>query len=152
MWNIAHNFASTLRQRYTKMRETNTIAAEIVELSEIKSTYNYFLASYEGQVDVENATYIRQNKTIVSENLRKLYVELEEAKLTDSRLQNSDSSIEIAEKNNNKTQITNDKLQPHNPQPDTRHLRMKFEPYHTSEAEQRAILLFNSDRRYSITE
>ena len=62
------------------MRETNTIALEIVELSEIKSAYNHFLASYEGQVDIENATYIRNNKAIVSENLKKLYVELEKVK------------------------------------------------------------------------
>lgn len=141
------------------MRQINTIRAEIVELSEIKSAYNYFLASHEGQHDVENATYIYNNKAIVSENLRKLYVELansQKAKGTSQEpgaiSEEADGSGQIAEKSNYKTQITNDKHQTQNPQPDTRNLRMKFEPYHASEDEQRAILLFNSDKRYSITE
>lgn len=153
------------------MRETNTIATEIVELSEIKSAYNHFLASHLGQVNVENTTYIKRNKTIVSGNLRKLYVELEEAKgirdkaedrneIADSRLKDTDDRLQIVEKSNNKLQLPNNKLQTtnhklqtdENPQPDNRNMRMKFEPYHATELEDRAILLFNSDRRYSITE
>lgn len=149
------------------MRNINTIAAEIVELSEIKSSYNFFLASHKGQADVENYTYISQNKAVVSGNLRKLYVELYEAKgRRDKRQGNSQKEVGTSqqpratseEKGLNNKQTLNNELHtnenptPHtrNPQPNT--LRMKFEPYHATEAEQRAILLFNSDRRYSITE
>jgi hypothetical protein len=146
------------------MRETNTIAKEIVEISEIKSAYNHFLGSYEGQLDVENATYIRNNKAIVSGNLKKLYVELAKSKEAKERRDKAEVCNEIEDSglqaSNNKHQAPKHKQQTinykqqtdENPQPDTRNLRMKFERYHTTELEERAILLFNSDRRYSITE
>lgn len=138
------------------MREINTIASEIVELSEIKSAYNHFLASHLGQVDVENATSIHQNKAIVSERLKKLYVELEEAKVRRDKgqgnSQKAKATSEEAGKTNNQIDTINEKCKANHPPPHIRSLRMKFEPYHATELEERAILLFNSDRRYSITE
>ena len=124
------------------MRTISTIKREIVELSAIKSTYCHYLASYEAQTDVENTTQVEANKKIVSENLRKLYAELAQ---------------HISQEPNNQQTITTDK-NPHNndqpttpnPTPDTR--RMKFKPYVATELEQRAIMLFNSDKRYTITE
>ncbi len=55
------------------MYKTKNITQEIVELSEIKKAYNHYLCSYEAQRDVENYTYILENKAIVSHHLKKLY-------------------------------------------------------------------------------
>ena len=112
------------------MRTTNTIAAEIVELSVIKSAYNHFLASYESQQQVENTTLVRENKLVVSENLKKLYEELA---------------------NSQKALAKREKDETHNPKPVTE-LRMKFKRYETTELENRAIMHFYSDKRYKITE
>ena len=107
-----------------------------MELSAIKSTYNHFLASYEAQVEVENATQVEANKRVVCEKLKKLYMELEEVKHRHS---------------NGKSASSNETPAAHNQQDGTI-LLMKFEPYIATELEERAIMLFNSDRRYTITE
>lgn len=127
------------------MRTISIIKAEIVELSAIKSTYTHFLASYEAQIEVENATLVENNKRIISENLKKLYAELT---VTQKALANTDE----VEKNNNKYQNSNDPQKTQNTKPDTRNLRMKFVPYIASELEERAIMHFYSDKRYTITE
>jgi hypothetical protein len=119
------------------MRTTNTIAAEIVELSVIKSAYNHFLASYEGQQQVENATLVKENKLVVSENLKKLYEEL------------ANSQKALAKREEDETH--NPKPVTPNPKPVTE-LRMKFKRYETTELENRAIMHFYSDKRYKITE
>lgn len=58
------------------MRNKSKILKEIVELSGIKSAYNYYLGSSRSLSEVENATQIRRNRDIVSASLNNLYGEL----------------------------------------------------------------------------
>jgi hypothetical protein len=101
------------------MHTANVIAKEIVELSTIKSAYNHFLASAEAQHDVENTTLIIQNRTIVSKNLKELYVKLA-------------------------------MLAPVLPKPAK--TKASVVDYKWTDAEERAILHFNNDSRFTITE
>ena len=116
------------------------IRAEIVELSVIKSTYTHFLASYEAQVEVENATQVEINKVIISEHLQKLYTELYEWEALNRYA------------TNNKYNTKDDEKQTADTKPNSDKLRMKFEPYIATELEERAIIHFNSDKRFKITE
>ncbi len=54
------------------MYKTKNITQEIVELNEILNAYNHYLCSYEAQKNVENYTYILENKAIVSHHLKAL--------------------------------------------------------------------------------
>ena len=112
------------------MRKTNTITAEIVELQAIKAAYNHYLASHNAQYEVENATMVRANRAIVSINLKELY----------RKLHSSGKAVPVRQDAN--------AIKP----ADTNTLRMKFATYPTTELEDRAIMHFNSDRRYTITE
>lgn len=133
------------------MRTTNTIAAEIVELSVIKSAYNHFLASYEGQQQVENATLVRKNKSVVSENLKKLYQELANSKKALANSKKGEGKRDKCLGTSQKPIATIEKPETPNPKPVTE-LRMKFKRYETTELENRAIMHFYSDKRYKITE
>lgn len=129
------------------MRTTNTIAAEIVELGVIKSAYNHFLASYEGQQQVENATLVRENKLVVSKNLKKLYEELAETKKAMAKRDEGEPN----EGEGRRHKGSSPGREPTTQQPTTE-LRMKFKRYETTELENRAIMHFYSDKRYKLTE
>lgn len=100
------------------MRNTSIIAKEIVELSAIRSAYNHYLASHRALTDVENATTVRANKSVISKSLRSLYAMLEQQK---KGIGQSKQNVPAAE-------------------------------YNYSDAEAGAILHFNRDRRFTITE
>ena len=100
------------------MQINNNITHQIVELSEIKKGYNQYLCSYEAQQDVENYTYILEQKALVSELLKQLYTKLAQQQAT----------------------------QQHNPAP------VRYTKYTPCSHEQSAILHFNNDKRFSITE
>ncbi len=61
------------------MYKTKNITQEIVELNEILNAYNHYLCSYEAQKNVENYTYILENKAIVSHYLKALRAQTTQA-------------------------------------------------------------------------
>jgi hypothetical protein len=101
------------------MRNKSIISKEIVELSEIRSAYNHYLASHRGLTEVENTTQIKINKIIASASLYKLYAEL---------MLTNKGSLGFIE----------------------RQVKPKTVQY--SELEKNAILHFNNDKRFTITE
>jgi len=112
---------------------------EIVELCAIKASYNYYLASHRAQFEVENITQVRQNREILSAILRGLYVELKDLnkKEKDERVATQSLSyhkpgikaLTSAEQEQAKKQKELD---------DRLHMK--------------AVMLFNSDPRFTITE
>ncbi len=104
------------------MRNLDIILKEIVELSEIKSAYNHYLSSYRSLTEVENTTYIEQNRLQVAGSLTALQSELVAAK---SEIKRSES-LEKKPLQTITIQYSND--------------------------EKNAIRHFYSDRRFTITE
>ncbi|QEE50137.1 hypothetical protein FUA48_11255 [Flavobacterium alkalisoli] len=100
------------------MHINNNITHEIVELSEIKKAYNHYLSSYEAQQDIENYTYIVENRNTLSIHLRELYTKL--------------AIQQQAQKALNQN--------------------VRYTKYAPCPLEKSAILHFNSDNRFSITE
>ena len=98
------------------MRNKSKILKEIVELSGIKSAYNYYLGSSRSLTEVENATQVRQNRDTITKSLNILHSQLR-------HLQHVPTT-------------------PVAPEVMVRH----------SPAEQQAIISFNRDRRFSLTE
>ena len=101
------------------MRNLDIIIKEIVELSEIRSAYNHYLASNRSLTEVENTTKIQHNKKIVSKTLKTLY---------DEQTLVKQAITAFAER-----------------QPAIKTIK------HTND-EKNAILHFNRDRRFTITE
>jgi hypothetical protein len=107
------------------MRNLDIIIKEIVELSEIKSAYNHYLSSYRSLTEVENTTQLQHNRLIITQSINLLYTEIK-----------SHKALKIRQKEQTKEQ------------------KQKVKPKtitYTNE-EKNAILHFNRDRRFSITE
>ncbi|RYJ44567.1 hypothetical protein [Flavobacterium beibuense] len=100
------------------MHINNNIPHEIVELSEIKKAYNHYLSSYEAQQDIENYTYIAENRNTINHHLRELYTKIALQQQTQKA---------------------------HNQ-------NVRYTKYTACTIEKSAILHFNSDSRFSITE
>lgn len=104
------------------MHTVSEILKEIVELSHIKSAYNHFLASHAAQIEVENATYINNNKRVLTIALAALQAELREANTQQKKAKQFNAAV------------VKQPLKAH------------------SEQDYNAILHFNRDRRFKITE
>lgn len=107
------------------MRNLDIIAKEIVELSEIKSAYNHYLSSHRSLTEVENTTQLQHNSNILTQSLNALYSELLLAKERDKAFAERQKGL------------------------GTRQLARTI--IH-SENEKNAILHFNRDKRFTITE
>ena len=107
------------------MRNLDIIVKEIVELSEIKSAYNHYLSSHRSLTEVENATQLQRNSNVLTQSINTLYSELLLAK---------EKQKAFAEKQKGLG---------------TRQLARTIT---YSENEKNAILHFNRDRRFTITE
>ena len=59
------------------MRNKQHAVSEIVQLSAIKASCNHFLASQRSLFEVENTTQLRKNLCVINRSLRDLYEELE---------------------------------------------------------------------------
>ena len=101
------------------MRNLDIITKEIVELSEIRSAYNHYLASNRSLTEVENTTQIQYNKQIINKTLNSLYAEQTQVKQAIKAFTERQSAIKTI--------------------------------YYTND-EKNAILHFNRDRRFTITE
>jgi len=104
------------------MHTANNIATEIVELKAILSAYNHFLASHEAKCNVECTTLVRNNRAIALANLKLLSSELEGA---------------------HQAKVSNQK---------ERAPQLEIVNYKWSDLEERAIIHFNKDKRFAITE
>jgi hypothetical protein len=107
------------------MRNLDIILKEIVELSEIKSAYNHYLSSHRSLTEVENTTQLQHNNAILSQSLNTLNNELLQRKAAEKR----HKALEIRQKP-----------------------KVKITTIIHSEDEKKAILHFNRDRRFTITE
>lgn len=111
------------------MRNLDIILKEIVELSEIKSAYNHYLSSHRSLTEVENTTQLQHNSRILSQSLNTLYSELLQEKSRQKALEMRQKEQGIRQKP-----------------------KVKITTIIHSEDEKKAILHFNRDRRFSITE
>jgi len=111
------------------MRNKQLLTKEIVELSAIKASYNHYLASGRSIFEVENTTQVHYNLCAISRTLRELHEELKGL---------------------------NKQLATANGQPLTAKeplaMGSYFESAEFKALETRAIMQFNSDRRFTITE
>jgi hypothetical protein len=107
------------------MRNLDIIAKEIVELSEIKSAYNHYLSSHRSLTEVENTTQLQHNNNVLTQSLSALYSEL----LLEKERQ---KALEVRQKGQGTRQLARTIIH--------------------SENEKNAILHFNRDRRFTITE
>lgn len=107
------------------MRNLDIIVKEIVELSEIKSAYNHYLSSHRSLTEVENTTQLEHNRLIIAQSINQLYAELLLAK----------------------TAVKSQKALEMRQEPKVKSKTIKY-----SNEEKNAILHFNRDRRFSITE
>ena len=101
------------------MQNLDIITKEIVELSEIKSAYNHYLASNRSLTEVQNTTKIQHNRQIINKTLKALYAEQTQEKQAVTASSERRSPIKTIK--------------------------------HTND-EKNAILHFNRDRRFTITE
>lgn len=101
------------------MQKTTTILNDIAHLTEIRSTYNHFLASYRGLHDVENYTYIKNNLKIINISINKLHEQSD--KVTPPKKLDTKGYPRII-------------------------------PHVYTEQEDRAIMMFNSDKKYKYNE
>jgi len=60
------------------MRNKQHLVKEIVQLCAIKGSCKYFLASERSMFEVENATQVQQNLSVINRSLSDLYKELNE--------------------------------------------------------------------------
>lgn len=120
------------------MRNKQLLIKEIVEANAVKSTYNYYLASERSKYEVENTTQIQQNLKTVNATLRKLYREFE-----DLKKRPIDEGREITARQVSGARYSGSS----NPEPQTPNSKQ-----HCALQTAKAIMLFNSDARFSITE
>lgn len=104
------------------MRNLDIITKEIVELSALLSAYNHYLASNRSLTEVENTTQIQYNSIKIRQSLKALKHEI----TTRKQLNNN---LKPVKTNKVKTSTIT----------------------HTSD-EKNAILHFNADKRFTITE
>jgi hypothetical protein len=124
---------------------------EIVELCAIKASYNYYLASHNAQFEVENTTQVQQNLKTLSATLRELYKELKDLNKRDK-----DEKQNITDQCSDQYAVVSN-----TPQPQIKG-RSEAAPLSFGEGpgvrQQRylqtmkAIMLFNADKRFTITE
>lgn len=106
-----------------KHRFSGDIAKEIQTLKDIAGCYNHFLASYESsQMQVAKAQ-IQLNKILIWKEINKLQEEYDNV-MIEARLIGKE--VEAS--------------------------KPKMDQYKYTELEDKAIMLFNSDKRYTITE
>ena len=126
---ILHLILHYTSQRYKEMRNKQLLTKEIVELSAIKASYNHYLASGRSIFEVENITQLHYNLCVINRSLRELYEELKKF------------SKQWA-KGNEQTLTGNRQLA----------IARYFQSAEFKALETRAIMHFNSDRRFTITE
>jgi hypothetical protein len=119
------------------MRNKQLLIKEIVEANAVKSAYNYYLASETSKREVENTTKIRQNLKTLNATLRQLYCEFEDLKLK----RQEDERHETIEVSPGRW--------PGSSRPDLETPALKQQ---NSLQTAKAIMLFNGDARFSITE
>jgi len=112
------------------MRNKQHITKEIVELTVIKASYNHYLASGRSIFEVENATQLHHNLCVINKSLRQLYEELKVFTKSEANLGSSQRAI------GNETSA----------------MSGYFQSAEFKALETRAIMQFNSDRRFTITE
>jgi len=130
------------------MRNKQHVTKEIVKLSAIKASYNHYLASGRSIFEVENSTQVHYNLSVLNKSLRELYVELkcvnEQLAIGNGQLKNGQqagSNWQLATGNNEQLTI--------NQQPFS---KSYFQSAEFKALEAHAIMQFNSDRRFTITE
>ena len=126
---ILHLILHYTSQRYKQMRNKQHVTKEIVELSAIKASYNHYLASGRSIFEVENTTQLHYNLCVINRSLRLLFEELkglnEQLATGNRQLKTSNEQFAIGK---------------------------YFASAEFKALETHAIMQFNSDRRFTITE
>ena len=134
---ILHLILHYTSQRYKQMRNKQHVTKEIVELSAIKASYNHYLASGRSIFEVENTTQLYYNLCVINRSLRQLFEELKTLGIREKGLAAREKATD-------------------NGQPLTGNKQLAMGSYFLSPEfkalETRAIMQFNSDRRFTITE
>ena len=104
-------------------RPAPEVCKEILELKEVKAAYSHFLSSWEAQQDIFLSQYIASNLEIIKISLQNLYTELEGTKAEIRQVIKAE--------------------EPEEPQ---------WTIYKPSAQEEKAVMAFNADKRFSITE
>lgn len=106
-----------------KLRTPQLVAQEIAELESVKKSYFYFLATHVSKDFPENVSDVEANMKVVKDSLTELYLELQQIRAIISTSVRTVKETEI-----------------------------KRSVYKASTSEANAIMLFNKDKRFSITE
>lgn len=115
------------------MRKKQLLIKEIVEANAVKSAYNWYLASDIAKNQVENTTQVKTNLKTISVTLRRLHTELQD--LNNKRLKDERREIIDREVSSGQCSVgSNTKKQQQSAQTAN------------------AIMLFNADARFRITE
>lgn len=122
------------------MRNKQHVMKEIVELCAIKASYNYYLASHIAQFEVENTTQVQQNLKTLTATLRGLYEELKDLNKRDK--DEKQKITAATHKSSNQFTAGSNPTQPET-------INTKQQRYLQN---MKAIMLFNADRRFTITE
>ena len=127
---ILHLILHYTSQRYKEMRNKQHVTKEIVELSAIKASYNHYLASGRSIFEVENTTQLHYNLCVINRSLRELFEELKTIGTREEGLERRNTSTD-------NTQLA---------------MARYFQSAEFKALETHAIMQFNSDRRFTITE
>lgn len=122
------------------MRNKQHVMKEIVELCAIKGSYNYYLASHSAQFEVENTTQVQQNLKTLCATLRGLYEELKDLNKRDK--DERQKITVVRQKSSDQHAIVSKQIQPQT-------INTKQQRYLQN---MKAIMLFNADRRFTITD
>ena len=126
---ILHLILHYTSQRYKQMRNKQHVTKEIVELSAIKTSYNHYLASGRSIFEVENTTQLHYNLCVINRTLRELF---EELKGLNEQLATGNGQLRTGS--------------------DQFAIGKYFASAEFKALETHAIMQFNSDRRFTITE
>jgi len=119
------------------MRNKQHITKEIVELSAIKASYNHYLASGRSIFEVENTTQLHYNLCVINRSLRQLFEELKSIGVREKGLGISQNTT-----GNGQLKTSNEQFA----------MGKYFASAEFKALETHAIMQFNSDRRFTITE
>lgn len=134
---ILHLILHYTSQRYKQMRNKQHVTKEIVELSAIKASYNHYLASGRSIFEVENTTQLYYNICVINRTLRELFEELKSIGIREKGLAAREKAT-----GNGQLKTSNEQFA----------IGKYFASAEFKALETHAIMQFNSDRRFTITE
>lgn len=116
---------TTATQNNPLKKSLTALSVELLELQEVRSCYNHFLCTGNEKEMTVAFAQVQLNRAILNKEINKIHLQMDEVKAGITALTNNLPEI----------------------MPTTR--RYNYQP---TASEDRAIMLFNSDKRFTITE